>query len=264
MKMTYSTFSRQYRVGVALRALTAGSVPAGDLRSGNNPGALIRTRYFTRCLTAAFATLSLTIFAPASSVHAQAPALGTVASFAVLGGSTVTNTGPSIVGTVANPANLGVSPGSAITGFFAVDAGPGIVNGAIHSNDAVAIQAQIDLTTAYNNLMSRPTTVNLTSQNLGGLTLVAGVYNFSSSAQLTGTLTLNGLGNPNSVFIFNIGSTLTTASASQVSLINGATGGHVFWRVGSSATLGTTTSFAGDILANQSITLNTGANINCR
>jgi len=198
-----------------------------------------------------------------SPSHAQAPpALGTIGSFAVLGGSTVTNTGPSVLnGTAANPGNLGVSPGSAITGFP-----PGILTGpgaTIHANDAVAIQAQIDLTTAYNNLAGRPTTVNLTGQNLGGLTLIPGVYNFSSSAQLTGILNLNGLGNPNSVFIFNIGSTLTTASASVVSLINGAQGGHVFWRVGSSATLGTTTSFAGDILAQTSVTLNTGANINC-
>ena len=211
----------------------------------------------------AVAVLGLMGAALTSPSHAQAPpALGTVGSFAVLGGSTVTNTGPSVLnGTAANPGNLGVSPGSAITGFP-----PGILTGpgaATHINDAVAIQAQIDLTTAYNNLAGRPTTVNLTGQNLGGLTLIPGVYNFSSSAQLTGILNLNGLGNPNSVFIFNIGSTLTTASASVVSLINGAQGGHVFWRVGSSATLGTTTSFAGDILAQTSVTLNTGANINC-
>src|SRR6202011_3330469 len=208
------------------------------------------------------AALGLTIVAPTSSSHAQAPALGTVASFAVLGASTVTNTGSSILsGTAANPGNLGVSPGSAITGFP-----PGILTGpgaTIHANDAVAIQAQIDLTTAYNNLAGRPTTVNLTGQNLGGLTLVPGVYNFSSSAQLTGVLNLNGLGNPNSIFVFNIGSTLTTASASAVSLINGAQGGNVFWKVGSSATLGTTTSFAGAILAQTSITLNTGAKIIC-
>src|SRR6202011_5162860 len=208
------------------------------------------------------AALGLTIVAPTSSSHAQAPALGTVASFAVLGASTVTNTGTSILsGTAANPGNLGVSPGSAITGFP-----PGILTGpgaTIHANDAVAIQAQIDLTTAYNNLAGRPTTVNLTGQNLGGLTLIPGVYNFSSSAQLTGVLNLNGLGNPNSIFIFNIASSLTTASASVVSLINGAQGGNVFWRIGSSATLGTTTSFAGDILAQASITLNTGSRITC-
>src|SRR6202011_1242862 len=208
------------------------------------------------------AALGLTIAAPISSSHAQAPALGTVASFAVLGASTVTNTGTSILsGTAANPGDLGVSPGSAITGFP-----PGILTGpgaTIHLNDAVAIQAQIDLTNAYNTLTNKPTTVNLTGQNLGGLTLVPGVYNFTSSAQLTGTLSLNGLGNPNSVFIFNIGSTLTTASASAVALINSAQGGNVFWRVGSAATLGTTTSFVGDILAQASITLTTGAKITC-
>ena len=138
--------------------------------------------------------------------------------------------------------------------------GPGAT---FHVSDALAIQAQIDLTTAYNTLTTRPTTANLTGQNLGGLVLVPGVYSFNSAAQLTGALTLNGLGNPNSVFIFNIASTLTTASASVVSLINGAQGGNVFWRVGSSATLGTTSSFTGDILANTSITLNTGATITC-
>src|SRR6202040_2047 len=216
----------------------------------------------SRRLGVGLAALGLMVVATSSACHAQAAALGTVASFAVLGASTVTNTGTTILtGTAANPGNLGVSPGSAITGFP-----PGILTGpgaTTHANDAVAIQAQVDLITAYNNLAGRPTTVDLTGQNLGGKTLVPGVYNFSSSAQLTGALTLNGLGKPNSVFIFNIGSTLTTASASTISLINGAQGGNVFWRVGSSATIGTTTSFVGDILALTSITLNTGANIAC-
>jgi uncharacterized protein with beta-barrel porin domain len=214
------------------------------------------------CSTAASAALGLAMLAPASSAYAQAPSLGTADSFAVLGASTVTNTGPTVIsGTAARPGNVGVSPGSAIVGFP-----PGILTGpgaTFHVSDALAIQAQIDLTTAYNTLTTRPTTANLTGQNLGGLVLVPGVYSFNSSAQLTGALTLNGLGNPNSVFIFNIASTLTTASASVVSLINGAQGGHVFWRVGSSATLGTTSSFTGDILANTSITLNTGATITC-
>jgi hypothetical protein len=178
-----------------------------------------------------FATVGLLLVASTSPGLAQAPFLGTVATFAVLGGSTVTNTGPTVLtGTAALPGNLGVSPGSAITGFFAVDGGPGILTGpgaSIHQNDAVAIQAQINLINAYNNLAARPTSINLTGQNLGGLTLVPGTYNFSSAAQLTGNLTLNGLGNPNSVFIFNIGSTLTTASASSISLINGAQGSAV-------------------------------------
>ena len=176
----------------------------------------------------------------------------TAGDFGVLGASTVTNTGSTVINGL-----LGVSPGAAITGFP-----PGTAT-AQHAADAVALQGQIDLSAAYLDALSRPTTVNLTGQNLGGLTLVPGVYNFNSSAQLTGTLTLNGLGNPNAVFIFNIGSTLTTASASVVSLINSAQGGNVFFRVGSSATLGTATSFIGNILAQTSITLNTGATLLC-
>ncbi len=214
------------------------------------------------CSTAATAALSLTMLAVASSAHAQSPPLGTTASFAVLAGSTVTNTGATVLGgTAADPGNLGLSPGSAVVGFP-----PGFLTGpgaTIHISDAIANQAQVDLTNAYNILASRPATANLTGQNLGGLTLTPGVYSFASAAQLTGALTLNGLGNPNAVFIFNIGSSLTTASASVVNLVNGAQGGNVFWRVGSSATLGTTTSFVGDILANTSITLSTGAKITC-
>jgi len=189
-----------------------------------------------------------------SPSHAQAPSLGTAGSFGVLAGSAVTNTGSTVIN-----GNVGVSPGSTITGFFP----PGIVNGTIHAADAVALQAQIDDTNAYNVLAGRPITTNLTGQDLGGKTLVAGVYGFNTSAQLTGTLTLNGQGNPNSVFIINVGSTLTTASGSSISLINGAQGGNVFFRVGSSATLGTSTSFTGDILALTSITLNTSAKIIC-
>src|SRR6202011_780463 len=189
-----------------------------------------------------------------SPSHAQAPSLLTAGSFGVLAGSTVTNTGSTVIN-----GNVGVSPGTAIIGFP-----PGLVNGGvIHAADAVALQAQIDNTNAYNVLAGRPITTNLTGQDLGGITLVAGVYGFSTSAQLTGTLTLNGQGNPNSVFIINVGSTLTTASGSRILLINGAQGGNVFFRVGSSATLGTSTSFTGDILALTSITLNTSAKIIC-
>jgi outer membrane autotransporter protein len=214
-----------------------------------------------------FAALGVMAVVQPTPSEAQAPPLGTTANFAVLGGSTVTNTGPTVLGGVpAQPGSLGVSPGSAITGFFAVDGGPGILTGpgaSIHQNDAVAVQAQIDLTSAYNNLAGRTPTANLTGRDLGGLTLVPGVYNFSTAAQLTGSLTLNGLGNPGSIFIFNIGSTLTTASASSIRLINAAQGGNVFWRVGSSATLGTDTDFTGDILALASITLTTDADITC-
>lgn len=196
----------------------------------------------------------LSVIAP-SSVYAQVPNLGTAADFAVLAGSTVTNTGPSVL-----TGNLGVSPGSAITGFP-----PGVVNApsSIHISDAIAIQAQSDLVTGYNAIAARPATADLTGVNLAGLTLTPGVYNFAQGANLSGALTLNALGNPNAVFIFNIASTLVTGSAATVSIIGGGTGNNVYWRVGSSATLGTTTSFIGDILALTSITLNTGANITC-
>ena len=192
----------------------------------------------------------------ASAASAQtAPSLGSAQSYAVLGGSTVTNTGPSVI-----TGDLGVSPGSAVTGFP-----PGIVvGGTIHAADADALAAQNSLTTAYNSLVSQACTLDLTGQDLGGMTLTAGVYCFSTSAQLTGTLTLNAQGNANAVFIFRIGSTLTTASGSSVVLINGGNLCNTFWQVGSSATLGTTTSFAGNILALTSITLTTGASVQGR
>jgi hypothetical protein len=190
------------------------------------------------------------------SAFADSISLGTAGSFAVLAGSTVTNTGSSVV----LNGSVGVWPGSAVTGFP-----PGIVNapGTIHIGDAVAQIAQSDLTTAYNAAMGLAATNNLTGQDLGGLTLTPGVYSFANSAQLTGTLTLNTLGNPNAVFVFQIGSTLTTASSSSVVFSNSLTDSNVFWQVGSSATLGTTTSFEGNILALTSITLNTGATIGC-
>jgi len=179
------------------------------------------------------------------------PSLGSAGTFAVLGGSTVTNTGSSVL-----TGDLGVSPGSAITGFP-----PGTYSGTLHSNDATAIAAQVALTAAYVDLQSRPFTTDLSGIDLGGLTLSPGVYKFSTSAQLTGTLTLDGGGNSNAVWVFQIGSTLTTASASSIVLINSGVAGNVFFQVGSSATLGTTTTFRGNILAQASITLTTGASM---
>uniref|UniRef100_A0A0B7KR17 Ice-binding protein n=1 Tax=Bionectria ochroleuca TaxID=29856 RepID=A0A0B7KR17_BIOOC len=191
-------------------------------------------------------------FAFASIINAQVN-LRTARPFAVLAGSTVTNTGPTVI-----MGDVGVSPGTAITGFP-----PGVItNGAIHAADAVAAQAQSDITTAYNVAARQPPTTTLPSQQLGGLTLIAGVYRLTSSAQLTGTLTLDGQGVTNGVWIFQIGSALTTASASMVLLINGALPCNVFWQVRSSATIGTGTTFAGNVLALTSITLNTGATNN--
>ena len=129
-----------------------------------------------------------------------------------------------------------------------------------------AILAQNALTTAYDSAMGQPCLTNLTGKDLGGMTLTPGVYCFNSSAQLTGTLTLNAQGDPNAQFIFQIGSTLTTASSSMVDFIN-TSGGlpdrNLFWQVGGSATLGTGTDFSGNILAETSITLTTGTNITC-
>ena len=187
---------------------------------------------------------------------AVAPDLGTAGSFAVLGGSTVTNTGPSVIN-----GSLGVSPGSAVIGF---PPGSVVPPGTIHAADAVAQQAQNDVTTAYDALAGQACDTNLTGQDLGGQTLTPGAYCFDSSAQLTGALTLDAQGNPNSVFVFQIGSALTTASNSSVVMVNSGSGCNVFWKVSSSATLGTTTSFQGNILALASITLNTGTNLNGR
>jgi type VI secretion system secreted protein VgrG len=197
------------------------------------------------------------VVSEASPLQQTAPTLGTASSFAVLGGQTVTNTGPTTV-----HGDLGVSPGTAVTGFP-----PGtMVGGSIHAADALAGQAQADTTTAYNNLAGQacPAPNNLTGQDLGGLTKVAGVYCYSSSAQLTGTLTLDAANNPNAVFIFQIGSTLTTATNSAVRMINGGSPCNVYWQVGSSATLGTTTDFMGTIVALTSISLTTGARVSGR
>jgi len=200
-------------------------------------------------------------FLATSQLPAQGTILGTAQSFGVLGASTVTNTGSTTI-----TGNLGVSPGTAITGqeTITLNGIPALLNPAdVHANDAVAQQAQSDARTAYNNLSARTTTQDLSGQDLGGLTLTPGVYSFSSSAQLTGNLFLNFLGNPNSTFVFKIGSALTTASGSSVLETTGAPGANVFWQVGSSATLGTGTQFQGSIIADQSITLNTGASISC-
>lgn len=191
-----------------------------------------------------------------------APPLGSAQNFAVLGASTVTNTGPTII-----TGDLGVSPGTSCTGFpVPCTGGPGVVNGNIYTGaGSVAGAAQSAALVAYADLVAEPCGTNLTGMILGtspgAVTLSPGVYCFpATSAQLTGTLTLDG----NGVYVFQIGSTLTTASNSSVVLANGAAAGNVFWQVGSSATLGTDTVFAGSILALTSNTVTTGTSVTGR
>jgi serine protease AprX len=179
--------------------------------------------------------------------------LGAADGFAVLAGATVTSTGPSAIG-----GSLGVNPGTAVTGLAA-----GTVSGTTHSADAASLQAKADLATAYNAAAAR-TPATPVPADLGGRTLSPGVYGSASSLGLTGTVTLDGRGDPNAVFVFQAGSTLITASGSRVKLINGAQPCNVFWQVGSSATLGSSTDFAGNILALASITMNDGVNVTGR
>ena len=196
------------------------------------------------------ATAGLALLA-SGALAAQPPVgLGTDGAFAVVAGQAVTNTGPSTIN-----GDLGVSPGAAVTGFP-----PGTVHGTTHAADAVAGQAQLDLTTAYNSAAGR-TPFTAVPADLTGLTLAPGVYNNSSALSLTGALTLDAQGNPDAVFIFQAGSTLITGSGSTVNLINGAQPCNVFWQVGSSATLGTTSNFAGNILALTSISMNNGVTL---
>jgi hypothetical protein len=194
------------------------------------------------------------LLATSWSAAASVVPLGAADTFAVLGASTVTNTGATVV-----TGDLGVSPGTAVTGF-----GPGVVlNGSIHMNDALAMQAHADAATAYGQLTGETFTTDLSGQNLGGLILMPGVYHFATTAQLTGMLTLDTAGDPNAVFHFQIGTTLTTDPSSMITLLNGSSA-NIFWQVGTSATIGVNSVFYGSILADQSITVNSGATINGR
>jgi Ice-binding-like len=180
--------------------------------------------------------------------------LGTLSSVAVLAHSTVTNTGPSVIA-----GDVDLYSGTSVTGFP-----PGTVNnGTEHVTDAVAKQAQRDLTTAYNAAAAETSTAPIVA-DLAGRTLTAGTYTNASSIGLSGALTLNGGGNPNAIFVFQAGSTLTTGPGSSVVLENGAQACNVFWQVGSSATLHTTTKFVGTIMASASISLDNGVTVNGR
>lgn len=204
-------------------------------------------------LLAVGAVVAFTSLASNASAAQQPVDLGTADTFAALAGTTVTNAGFSTLN-----GDLGVSPGSALTGFP-----PGVVNGTTHAADPVAAQAQADLTTAYNDAAGR-TPPNALPADAGGMTLAPGVYKADPSLGLTGTLTLDGQGDPNAVFVFQVGSALTTAVDSRVNLINGARPGNVYWQIGSSATLGTSSVFAGTIMALSSISMNDGVTLNGR
>jgi len=214
----------------------------------NDSGAI--SRFHIRPVLFALGLLLALAFA-GNALGAQPPVgLATADSYAVLAGTTVTNTGPTTVS-----GDLGLSPGSSVTGFP-----PGLVFGTQNVANPAAVQAQNDLTTAYNDAAGRTPATTVVGDTLGGLTLTAGVYS-GGALDLTGTLTLQG--DSSSVFIFQAASTLITASASVVKL-EGVSPCNVFWQVGSSATLGTTTSFKGTILALTSIGLNTGAKVDGR
>ena len=204
------------------------------------------------------AKLGLILISVGSSLAsaAVAPPLGTAQSFAVLGATpNVNNTGPTVV-----TGDLGVSPAAAVVGFP-----PGTVIGTIHAADATAGSAQSSNTTAYGVLAGEACNTSFgVPTDLAGMTLAPGVYCFASSAANTGLLQLDAQGNPNAVWIFQIASTLITGSASTVTVINSGQACNVFWQVGSSATLGTTTTFVGNILALTSITLQTGASLSGR
>jgi hypothetical protein len=202
------------------------------------------------CLVGLLAAGSL--LAAPLALSAQAPVgLGTAGNFAVLAGSTVTNTGPSVIS-----GSVGLAPGSAVTGFP-----PGIViAGTTQVANGVALQAKNDLVTAYNDAAGRSSTATV-SGDLAGRTLTPGVYTSASSLGLSGQLTLDAQGNPSAVFVFQAGSSLIVGSGSEINLIGGAQACNVYWQVGSSATIGTSSAFVGNILALTSITMTTGATL---
>lgn len=199
----------------------------------------------------------LVFFAFGAALSAQeggGVGLGTAGNFAVLTGESFTNTGPTTI-----TGDIGIHPGTSVTGFASVT-----LDGELHQTDAVAEQAKVDLVTAYNDAAGRSVTGTIPVE-LGGQTLPAGVYDSDPGTfGITDTLTLDAEGNPNALFVFQMESTLITGPGSSVELINGADACNVYWQVGSSATLGTDSSFSGNILALTSITLTTGATVEGR
>jgi hypothetical protein len=189
-----------------------------------------------------------TVQSEAATTNVQTISLGSACSFSVLGNQAITSTGPTRIS-----GDVGIHPNgrTSVTGF-----GPAICSGTIHGANAVAQAALADARTAYNTCQALTATDDLTGDDLGGMVITSGVYSFSSSVGITGTLILDGQNNSDSTFVFQIGSTLVTATAALVKLTNGAQASNVFWQVGSSATFGTATIFNGIVLAYTSITMN--------
>jgi hypothetical protein len=227
------------------------SLASDSLAETRRPPLRARTRMFSGGL-ALLGSMSALIFAGGAQAAPATVGLGTAASFSVLAGSTVTNTGPTTMF-----GDLGLSPGSSVTGA------PHVL-GQTHVDDAVAIEAKSNLTTGYNDAASRPTEGSA-GTDLAGQTFTAGVRTASEALLLSsGSVVLDAQGDPNAVFIFQVGSTLITGSNTTVQLVNGAQACNVFWQVGSSATLGTGTHFVGTIMASATITANTAATIHGR
>ncbi len=221
----------------------------GKIRTVTGPSRLALT-----AILASATVLMCLAGAPAARAAPAQVSLGAAASYGVLAASTVTNTGPTTIN-----GDLGLSPGTAVTGFP-----PGQVNGTINAANGAALRAQNDLTAAYNAAAATPVTATIPVE-LGGTTVTPGVYaSAAGTFGITGRLTLDARGNPNAVFIFKAASTLITASASSVVLVNGAQAANVFWVVGSSATLGTYSILQGSIMALASVTVTTGVTVDGR
>ncbi|MFC5927166.1 ice-binding family protein [Micromonospora vulcania] len=244
---TLGTYSVLRGTVMALASIT---VTTGTTVDGRT---LARTAAVTLDSNTIVAATGATPPPPAPTTPVTVP-LGTASAFAVLAGSTVTNTGPTTI-----TGDLGLSPGTSVTGFP-----PGRVTGTQHVADTIAAQAKADLTTAFDNAAARPSTATIPVE-LGGTTRIPGVYESPAGTfGITGVLTLDAQNNPDAVFIFKAASTLITASASHVELINGAQSSNVFWLVGSSATLGTYSVLRGTVMALASITVTTGTTVDGR
>jgi hypothetical protein len=209
-------------------------------------------RKFTKAFVPLAAALIIvgTLALSGAAATGTSVGLGTAGSFVVLAGAGVTNTGPTTLN-----GDIGTFPTTSETGTGSLT-----ITGTDHAGDSVTQQAKNDLVTAFNTAAGEGPTSPITA-DLGSQTLLPGVYNSAGSVGLTGNLTLNGVGNPDAVFVFQAGSTLTTATASSVTLENGAQACNVFWEIGSSATLGTSTAFQGTLIAQTSITLTTRATV---